>query len=463
MKKVIEQINDLRAFGSEREWFEFKLNWYNAKEIGEYISALANSAAYEGRRNGYLVWGINNKTHEVEGTTFDPNCEVKGEPLKHYLARQLYPENNFCFDEAVMEGKRVVLLTVPAAKISPVSFHNDRFIRIGSSKENIRKYPEKESFLFQILRTGFPTMENTASDYQDLTFEKLFIYYGAKGITLNKNTFKKNLGLLTEDGKYNVLAQLLSDNSHMSIRVGIFSGITKAENMYAVREFGYQCLLYSLDDILRYGDVLNIMQADERNRIVERKEVPLFENEAFREAVINAFVHNAWATKNEPMFTVFLDRIEILSRGTLAPEQTLDGFYSGISVPVNKKLSEIFLQLHISEKTGRGVPKIINSYGKGAYKFLSNAIVVTIPFKWINVMAEKTWEYKAGNKTLSKTQQKILALIKENPNITKANVMEKLKLGKTTIDNGFAFLKEARYIERVGSRKTGYYKILKDI
>ena len=125
MKKVIEHINDLRAFGSEREWFEFKLNWYNAKEIGEYISALANSAAYEGRRNGYLVWGINNKTHEVEGTTFDPNCEVKGEPLKHYLARQLYPENNFYFDEAVMEGKRIVLLTVPAAKISPVSFHND--------------------------------------------------------------------------------------------------------------------------------------------------------------------------------------------------------------------------------------------------------------------------------------------------------------------------------------------------
>ena len=160
---------------------------------------------------------------------------------------------------------------------------------------------------------------------------------------------------------------------------------------------------------------------------------------------------------------MFLDRIEILSRGTLAPEQTLDGFYSGISVPVNKKLSEIFLQLHISEKTGRGVPKIINSYGKGAYKFLSKAIVVTIPFKWINVMAEKTWEYKAGNKTLSKTQQKILALIKENPNITKANVMEKLKLGKTTRDNGFAFLKEARYIERVGSRKTGYYKILKDL
>lgn len=61
--------------------------------------------------------------------------------------------------------------------------------------------------------------------------------------------------------------------------------------MYSVREFGNQCLLYSLDEVLRYGDVLNIIQADERERVVERKEVPLFENDAFREAVINAFVH----------------------------------------------------------------------------------------------------------------------------------------------------------------------------
>ena len=39
-------------------------------------------------------------------------------------------------------------------------------------------------------------------------------------------------------------------------------------------EFGNQCLLYSLDEVLRYGDVLNIIQADEKNRVVERKEVP---------------------------------------------------------------------------------------------------------------------------------------------------------------------------------------------
>ncbi|WP_249298419.1 ATP-binding protein [Jutongia huaianensis] len=47
-----------------------------------------------------------------------------------------------------------------------------------------------------------------------------------------------------------------------------------------------------------------------------------------------------------PMITVFSDRIEILSRGTIPPGQTMEGFYAGESVPVNQKLSDMLLQLH---------------------------------------------------------------------------------------------------------------------
>ena len=150
--------------------------------------------------------------------------------------------------------------------------------------------------------------------------------------------------------------------------------------MYSVREFGNTCLLYSLDDVLRYGDVLNIPQADERNRIVERKEVSLFNAKVFTEAVINAFVHNKWVDGNGPMFTSFRNRIEILSRGTLPPKQTVDGFYAGESVPVNEALSKIFIQLHITEHTGRGIPQITSVYGRDNIRIKENNIVVTIPF-----------------------------------------------------------------------------------
>lgn len=132
--------------------------------------------------------------------------------------------------------------------------------------------------------------------------------------------------------------------------------------------------------MLRYGDVLNIPQADERNRIVERKEVSLFNAKVFTEAVINAFVHNKWVDGNDPMFTSFRNRIEILSRGTLPPKQTVDGFYAGESVPVNEALSKIFIQLHITEHTGRGIPQITSVYGRDNIRIKENNIVVTIPF-----------------------------------------------------------------------------------
>ncbi len=189
--------------------------------------------------------------------------------------------------------------------------------------------------------------------------------------------------------------------------------------------------------------------------------VPLFDQDAFREAVINAFLHNAWITESEPMITVYSNRIEILSRGSIGNDQTLEGFFEGESRPVNRELFDIFLQLHISERTGRGVPVITNVYGKEAYEFRENSIVVTIPLNRINANVGDKQGDKAGDKKLKKTQNKILLELRNNPNMTHQQLMNKLDLSETTIQNNISYLRKNGYIERVGSNKTGYWKILK--
>ena len=386
--KLNKILEDLVSRDFEEDWFEFKENWFEPHALGEYISGMSNVAAVLGQEKAFFVWGIENKTHKVVGTSFDYHKEVNGgEPLEHYLARLTRPDIAFSFHEITFHGKRIVILLIPAAEKTPTAFDRIRYYRIGSSKVNLMDYPEREAQLFMALRGDTPTIVNTESEYQNLTFTKLFAYYGSKGITLNKRTFKKNMGLLTKDGKYNVLAQLLSDNSRIPIRFGLFTGKTKASVMYAVREFGNDCILYSLDGILRYGEVLNVPQADERERIVERKEVPLFDQKAFREAVINAFLHNHWLD-GPPTFTLFQNRIEILSKGLLPPKQTMDGFFAGESIPVNEKLSIIFLQLHICEQTGRGVPAIVAAYGKECIRFAENNIRITIPLARIDSSAD---------------------------------------------------------------------------
>lgn len=99
-------IKVLITYPTEANWFEFKENWYEPNGIGEYISSLSNAAALEGQEYGYLVWGVNNETHEITGTTFDYRVDVKNEPLEHYLARQITPDNNFSFHEIALEGKK---------------------------------------------------------------------------------------------------------------------------------------------------------------------------------------------------------------------------------------------------------------------------------------------------------------------------------------------------------------------
>lgn len=459
VKKIVP---DLCKYKDEQEWFEFKENWFEPVALGEYVSALSNAAAYHHRKYAFFVWGVNNDTHVIEGTDFNQYRDYKKEPYQNYLARNLSPSLNFKFDEGTIDGKRVVLLTVPAATELPTAFNDNRYIRIGSSKCNLRDYPKREVELFRILSSRVETIETMPARYQDLTFSKLFGYYGSKGIVLNEKTFIKNLGLKNENGEFNMMAQLLSDNSHIPLRVSIFDGKTKGSNLFSVREFGNNCLLYTLDELLRYGDVLNIIQADERERVVERKDIPLFDNKAFREAIINAVLHNQWTSGNEPMISVFSDRIEILSRGTIPPAQTMEGFYLGESVPVNKKLSEIFLQLHISEKSGRGVPKITEVYGKNAFIFRENSIVVTIPFTRVQdqKVGNKVGKKVGNKKPLNANREKIIAEMRDNPNITTSQLHVILGISETAVGNNITFLKENGYIERIGAKRGGYWKVL---
>ena len=160
-------------------------------------------------------------------------------------------------------------------------------------------------------------------------------------------------------------------------------------------------------------------------------EVPLFDQNAFREAIINAFVHNVWIDGNAPMITIYSNRIEILSRGTLAPKQTLEGFFLGESVPV-----------------------ITQVYGKEAFGFRENSIVVTIPFeKILPDVGDK-------EKNLNPTYELILREMRNNPNITQPQLMEIAGIGKTAIQNNISFLRKNGYIKRIGSNKNGYWQVL---
>ena len=65
-----KRVRELVKLPTETGWVEFKCNNKEPQLIGEYISALSNSAALCSRTKGYLVWGLQDDAHEIIGTEF---------------------------------------------------------------------------------------------------------------------------------------------------------------------------------------------------------------------------------------------------------------------------------------------------------------------------------------------------------------------------------------------------------
>ena len=138
-------LDRLCAEPRETEWLEFKANRYEPQALGEYLSALANSACLQGRPRGYLAFGIEDGSHAVVGTAFDPQAEKgKGEQLLPlWLSLGLRPNVGFEIHPFTYQGERVVLFEVHPAFDRPVEFKGTAYVRDGTSKTELSKYPEK--------------------------------------------------------------------------------------------------------------------------------------------------------------------------------------------------------------------------------------------------------------------------------------------------------------------------------
>lgn len=100
---------------AENEVVEFKAarNNFDIDDLGKYFSALSNEANLRERDLGWLVFGIDNKTHEVVGTNFK-DSEMALNKLKHDMSQ--HTTDNLIFRDIVplnVEGKRVLLFQVP--------------------------------------------------------------------------------------------------------------------------------------------------------------------------------------------------------------------------------------------------------------------------------------------------------------------------------------------------------------
>ena len=343
------------------------------------------------------------------------------------------------------ESKIVIRVEVSGYN-KPYSADGKYLIRSGNENKKI----EPEIMRQLLFSNSFELITNIESFDQELTFNQLKQLFIMHNLSINNDSFNKNNGLLTKNGKFNLLASILADNNNCSIKVVKFKGEDKSE-MISRNEYGYKCLILAMQNALEYVQSLNETRVVVNEEAV-RKEIHLFDASSLREAWNNACLHTRWDKMVPPCIYIFSNRIEIISTGGLPLDYSLDDFYSGISNPINKQLQKIMGQLGLVEQTGHGVPEIIKHYGKEAFNVSDNHIIITLKFPFNIRIGENDYS------SLNSSQIKVLNAIKNNPSITTKELVKVVGLQTSRIATLLKELKELGKIERVGSNKNGYWK-----
>lgn len=374
-EELNQLLTSLRALSHETEWVEFKHNDADPEDIGEYLSALSNSAALLGKDAGYIVWGIEDQSHKIVGTNFKPRSrKVNGQELESWLVQHLTPRIHFKIHEFEADGSSIVFFEIFPANHTPVRFKDSEFVRVGSYKKKLKEFPEKERSLWQrFSRAPFEkgiAKRNVSGD-EVLALLEYPKYFEMAGLALPANKQGILERLKTEQFVHAKSAELfditnlgailfakqLTDFESLArkaVRVIRYKGMNRVETVrekpgvkgYAA---GFEGLIGYINDQLPRNEVIG--QA-------LRKEVPMYPELAIRELVPNALIHQDFSvTGTGPMFEIFDDRIEISNPG-LPLIDTLR-FIDHSPRSRNEDLASIMRRFQICEERGSGIDKVI--------------------------------------------------------------------------------------------------------
>lgn len=373
---LIGLVRELCKLPRETEWLELKENNADPHLVGEYLSALANAAALEGKANAYVLWGVRDDDHTVVGTTFDPHTKKVGnEELESWLLRLLEPKLHFRFFNVEVDGQRVVLLEIARSQRQPTRFEGIEYVRVGSIKKKLKDVPEKERALWRVFdqtpfEVGVAREHATADDVTQLLDYPSYFELTGRPLPQDRAgilTALEEDGVVRSDGagRWDItnlgavlFAKRLTDFGPLgrkAVRVVVYDGQGRLKTLkehvepkgYAA---GFETLLTFIHGLVPSNEVIG--QA-------LRKSVPMYPELAVRELVANALIHqDFFVTGAGPMVEIFDGRVEFTNPGE--PLVATDRFVDAPPRSRNETLASLMRRMGICEERGSGVDKIVS-------------------------------------------------------------------------------------------------------
>lgn len=370
-------VHELVSLPQETGWVEFKHNNSEPESIGEYISALANTAVLRGKAKAYVLWGVTDADHQLVGTTFKPHAaKVGNQELESWLLQQLAPKLNFSFHTVVVQDQPMVVLEVDAAFRHPVQFKGVAWVRVGSIKKRLKDFPEMERDIWR-------TLDSTPFELQ-VAAERLS---GPEVLALlDYPTYFDKIRRPLPDGHTALLEAMAADHLIERMDSGHWRIFNLGAILFARRLADFGSLGRKALRVVQYqgidrlsarpepefaqGYALAYEQAIQAihhqmpgNEVIGRalrKDVSMYPDVAIRELVANALIHQDLALSGaSPLVEMFIDRMEVLNPGIplMEPRRLLD------SPPRsrNEALASMMRRMNMCEERGTGVDKVVRS------------------------------------------------------------------------------------------------------
>ncbi|MCL2499153.1 MAG: putative DNA binding domain-containing protein [Defluviitaleaceae bacterium] len=192
---------------------------------------------------------------------------------------------------------------------------------------------------------------------------------------------------------------------------------------------------------------------------------------ALEEILVNAVFHKSYRIQEPVEIRIYVDCIKIINHP--GPEKTIDmdDLKTGRAIARryrNRRIGEFLKEIDLSEKKSTGITKILRtlkSNGSPPPEFETNEerdyLIVTIhrheAFK--NNEPVNEIENEIVNERVNR-HASILRILEKHPSLTIKQLSEATKISVATLKREMKLLKEGKRIERVGSDKSGYWRLL---
>ena len=439
-----------------------KLETNKPKSWLKTVSAFANGIG------GALIFGISDK-EEIIGLD---NYKKDSENISEIIKTKIEPLPKVTLKHYLIEDKNIIILFVHSGKETPYYFteggHQTAYIRLGN--ESI---PAKNSDLINLILKGKNrSYDSLGTDIKkdNVSFTKLKSLYYLKTGNEFTDSDLESFGLVSKDSFLTNAGALLADEpiiKHSRIfcthwnGLDMTSGIEEALNDSEF-EGSILLLLQNAENFIKVNTKKKWKKGNE-----SRIEMPDYPERAIQEVLVNAIIHRDYAViGSEIHIDIYDDRIEIYSPGgmfdgSFIQEQNIMEISSLRRNPI---IADLFNRVHLMERRGSGLKKIISSY-QNAINYTQEKEVefksTQKDFKVILKNLNYKVAIKSGDKVAIKFQdeqlKKILEYIKKHNNCRTSDIENLLSVKSSRARKLLSILVSEKKIEALGQNKNRYY------